>query len=98
MISSDVLIKISALLSFVRAVRTLELRLLAALVPRVSQQGAAMLVPFAASLATVRKLARFDRPKRSEHCQVLYRRQHRREDGVLRLQRLGRIRARFQRS
>lgn len=37
MISSDVLIKISTLFGFVRTVWTLELRLFAALVPRVSQ-------------------------------------------------------------
>lgn len=66
-----------------RTVRTLELRLLAALVPRVSQQGAAMLVSLSAPLAAERKLSRFDRPEWSKQSQVLYW-QHR-ENGVVRL-------------
>lgn len=55
MIGADMLIQIAALLRSVGAIRTLELGFLAALVSRVSQQGAAMLVTLAASLTTIRE-------------------------------------------
>lgn len=54
MIGADMLIQIAALLRPMSAIRALELRFLAALVSRVSQQGTAMLVTLAASLTTIR--------------------------------------------
>lgn len=54
MIGADMLIEIAALLRPMCAIRAFELRFLAALVPRVSQQGAAMPVTLAASLTTIR--------------------------------------------
>lgn len=74
MIGSNVLIKIAALLGSVSAIGTLELRLLAALVSGVPDQGGAMLVSFAARLAPIRKL---DPLRHPEGRQVLHQRQHR---------------------
>jgi len=54
MIGADMLIQIAALLRPMNAIWALELRFLATLMSRVSQQGATMLVTLAASLATVR--------------------------------------------
>lgn len=54
MIGADMLIQIAALLRPMSAIWALELRLLAALMSRVSQQGAAMLITLAASLTTIR--------------------------------------------
>lgn len=72
MISADVLVQVAALLSPVGTVRTLELRFLAALVPRVPQQGGAMLVTLAALFAAIREAAALlGHPQRS---QVLERR------------------------
>lgn len=74
MIRSYVLIEISTLLGSMSAIGTFELRLLAALVPRVSDQCGAMLVTLAASLATIRKLDPLRHPKAG---QVLDQRYHR---------------------
>lgn len=68
MIGANMLIQIAALLRPVQAVRTFKLRLLAALVSRVSQQSAAMLITLAALLATIRELASLlDRPEHLLH-------------------------------
>lgn len=74
MISSNVLIKVAALFGSVSAIRTLELRLLAALVSGVPDQSGAMLVPFAARLASIRKLDTLRHPKGRK---VLDQRHHR---------------------
>lgn len=74
MIGSYVLIEISTLLGSVSAIGTFELRLLAALVPRVSDQSGAVLVTLAACLATIRKLDPLRHPKAG---QVLDQRYHR---------------------
>ena len=74
MIGTNVLIKIAALLGSMGAIGTLELRLLAALVPGVPDQGGAMLVTFAAGLASIRELDSLRHPQGS---QVLHQWHHR---------------------
>lgn len=54
MIGADMLIQIAALLRPMSAIWAFELRFLAALMPRMSQQGAAMPVTLAAPLTTIR--------------------------------------------
>lgn len=66
MAGAYMLIKIAALLAPVGAVRALELRLFAALVSRVPEQGAAMLVALAAFLATIREFYAFGHPERRQ--------------------------------
>lgn len=74
MVGSNVLIKVAALFGPVGAVRTLELRLLATLVPGVSDQCRAMLVTLAAGFATIRKVDPLGHP---EAGQILDQRHHR---------------------
>lgn len=86
MISADVLVQVAALLSLVGTVRTLELRLLAALMSRVPHQGGAMLVTLAALYAAIGEdAALLGHPHRG---QVLEGRHHRGE-GAIPLQVLG---------
>lgn len=92
MISADVLVQVAALLGPVGAVRALELRLLPALMPRVPQQGGAMLITLAALLATIREAnALLSHPER----QILDQRHHR--VGAVPLQILGHDHARYRR-
>lgn len=74
MIGSNVLIKIAPLLGSMGAIGTFELRLLAALVPGVPDQGGAELISLAAGLAPIRKLDSLRHPKGR---QVLDQRHHR---------------------
>lgn len=74
MIGSNMLIEIATLFGSVGAIGTFELRLLATLVPGVSDQCGAMLIPFAARLAPIRKLDPLRHPKGR---QVLDQRHHR---------------------
>ena len=73
-VGSNVLIKVAALLGPVGTVRALELRLLAALVPGVSDQSGAVLVPLATGLASIWEI---DALRHPEAGQVLDQRHHR---------------------